>query len=87
MEALRVVRVFNVQCVLCSRVSGQIVNGVYLHDAQVQPPRVGPRCGECGGSLYVEVDGEIPPEMAQRMLSERGQPSAPRTVAARKVAA
>ncbi len=73
MEASRSVSVLNVQCVACSRVAGQIVSGVYLHDAHVQAPRSGasgPRCGECGGSLYVEVDSQVPAELAERMLHQ-----------------
>ncbi len=57
-SGVRVERVFDVQCVLCGRVAGQVVDGVFLRDWRVQAPvvkaSVSPRCGECGGSLLFE---------------------------------
>ena len=59
----RLIQVFNVQCVMCGRASGQVMNGVFVPNHRVRPVpgKNGSRCGECGGNLYLEPDESITP--------------------------
>ncbi len=73
-NATRLVRVFTVQCVMCGRAAGQIMNGVFVknqHTPAPIPDAKGSRCGECGGNLYLEPDDAITPFMASQLLAER----------------
>ncbi len=58
----RLIQVFNVQCVMCGRAAGQVLNGVFVPNQRVRLPaagKSGSRCGECGGNLYLEPDDSI----------------------------
>lgn len=75
----RLVKVFNVQCVMCSRVAGQLLNGTFIQRLSTRPPVAGngrSRCGECGGNLYLEPDDAITPYMMEQMLQERAASAA-----------
>ncbi len=68
------VRVFSVQCVMCGRAAGQLMNGVFVQNEKAQAPIPGPtgsRCGDCGGNLYLEPDEAITPFMANQLLHQR----------------
>ncbi len=80
----RLVRVFTVQCVMCSRAAGQVVNGVFVKNQQCRAPAAdanGSRCGECGGNLYLEPDEAITPFMAAQLLAQQA-PAPPRDLRA-----
>jgi hypothetical protein len=75
MTLSRLVSVFNVQCVMCSRVSGQLLNGRFVPAVDGRTPvigRMGSRCAECGGNLYLEPDESITPFMAEQIAAQRG---------------
>ncbi len=68
------VQVFNVQCVMCGRVAGQLLNGTFVPGEHATLPvagRTGSRCGECGGNLYLEPDEAITPFMAAQLAARR----------------
>ncbi len=69
------VQVFNVQCVMCGRAAGQLMNGTFLANPKTRGPIPGKnhesRCGECGGNLYLEPDESITPFMAAQLLQQR----------------
>ncbi len=70
----RLVQVFNVQCVLCGRAAGQLMNGSFVpseHTRAPVPGKSGSRCGECGGNLYLEPDESITPFMAAQISQQR----------------
>jgi hypothetical protein len=70
----RLVQVFNVQCVMCGRAAGQLMNGVFVQSTKAPAPipgKTGSRCGECGGNLYLEPDEAITPFMAAQITRER----------------
>ena len=70
----RLIQVFNVQCVMCGRASGQVMNGVFVPNRRVRTPvagQNGSRCGECGGNLYLEPDESITPFMATQIAAQR----------------
>ncbi len=73
--SIRSTQVLDVQCVLCGRVAGQVVNGIFLRDHRVRAPAVrphaGPRCGECGGSLIFEGGESVRPATARRYHQTR----------------
>jgi hypothetical protein len=72
--APRLVQVFNVQCVMCGRAAGQIVNGTFVPNKRVPSPipgKRGSRCGECGGNLYLEPDEAVTPFMASQLAAEK----------------
>lgn len=74
----RLVQVFNVQCVMCGRAAGQLMNGTFVPGGRSRAPvpsRTGSRCGECGGNLYLEPDESITPFMASQILAERAAQS------------
>jgi len=63
----RLIQVFNVQCVMCGRAAGQLMNGTFVPNQRVRTPvpgKNGSRCGECGGNLYLEPDESVTPFMA-----------------------
>lgn len=73
-RASRLVSVFNVQCVMCGRVAGQLMKGVFVRGsgaASPVPGARGSRCGECGGNLYLEPDEAITPFMAAQLVREK----------------
>lgn len=75
----RLVRVFNVQCVMCGRASGQLLNGTFVSNGKARLPvatPTGSRCGECGGNLYLEPDDAITPFMAAQIAQRQAQPAA-----------
>jgi hypothetical protein len=60
---------FDVSCMLCGRVVGELVGSDFHANPRVKPPtRAGRRvrCGECGGNLYLE------PVDAPAMLAKHG---------------
>lgn len=68
------VQVFNVQCVMCGRAAGQLLNGTFVSSGNASAPRAsrtGSRCGECGGNLYLEPDESITPFMAAQIAAQR----------------
>ena len=70
----RLIQVFNVQCVMCGRAAGQVMNGVFVPNRRVRNPvagKAGSRCGECGGNLYLEPDEAVTPFMATQIKSQR----------------
>jgi hypothetical protein len=70
----RLIQVFNVQCVMCGRASGQLMNGTFVPNQRVKRPvpgKAGPRCGECGGNLYLEPDESVTPFMATQLAAQR----------------
>src|SRR5919199_1124325 len=70
----RLIQVFNVQCVMCGRAAGQLMNGTFVPNHRVKRPvpgKNGSRCGECGGNLYLEPDESVTPFMATQIAAER----------------
>ena len=70
----RLIQVFNVQCVMCGRASGQLMNGSFVPNQRVKRPvpgKSGSRCGECGGNLYLEPDESVTPFMATQIATQR----------------
>jgi hypothetical protein len=70
----RLIQVFNVQCVMCGRAAGQLMNGMFVPNQRVKTPiagKSGSRCGECGGNLYLEPDESITPFMATQIAAKR----------------
>ena len=70
----RLIQVFNVQCVMCGRAAGQVLNGVFVPNRRVRTPAAGKngsRCGECGGNLYLGPDESITPFMATQIAAQR----------------
>lgn len=70
----RLIQVFNVQCVMCGRPSGQVMNGSFIQNQRVKcpiPGKDGSRCGECGGNLYLEPDESVTPFMATQIAAQR----------------
>jgi hypothetical protein len=70
----RLIQVFNVQCVMCGRAAGQIIDGIFVPNAHVHKPvaaKNGSRCGECGGNLYLEPDESITPFMATQLAGQQ----------------
>lgn len=69
------IQVFNVQCVMCGRAAGQLLNGMFLPNGHTRTPTPGKsggsRCGECGGNLYLEPDEAVTPFMASQMATQR----------------
>ncbi len=70
----RLIQVFNVQCVMCGRAAGQLMDGTFVPNQGVGntvPGKKGSRCGECGGNLYVEPDESVTPFMATQIAAQR----------------
>jgi hypothetical protein len=70
----RLIQVFSVQCVMCGRAAGQVMDGIFVPNQRVQRPvggKNGSRCGECGGNLYLEPDESITPFMATQLATQR----------------
>jgi hypothetical protein len=70
----RLIQVFNVQCVMCGRAAGQLMNGMFVPNQRVAKPiagKNGSRCGECGGNLYLEPDESITPFMATQIVAQK----------------
>jgi hypothetical protein len=70
----RLIQVFNVQCVMCGRAAGQLMNGTFVRNQRVRTPvpgKNGSRCGECGGNLYLEPDESVTPFMATQIAAQR----------------
>jgi hypothetical protein len=70
----RLIQVFNVQCVMCGRAAGQLMNGMFVPNQRVAKPiagKSGSRCGECGGNLYLEPDESITPFMATQIVAQK----------------
>ena len=69
------IQVFNVQCVMCGRAAGQVLNGRFLPSLSTRAPALGTngtsRCGECGGNLYLEPDESVTPFMAAQIAEQR----------------
>ena len=73
-KVARLIQVFNVQCVMCGRASGQLMNGSFVPNQRVKRPvpgKNGSRCGECGGNLYLEPDESVTPFMATQIAAQR----------------
>ena len=73
-RAPRLIQVFNVQCVMCGRAAGQLMNGTFVPNQRVRRPvpgKNGSRCGECGGNLYLEPDESVTPFMATQITAQR----------------
>jgi hypothetical protein len=69
----RLVQVYNVQCVMCGRAAGQLMNGTFVPNQRVRTPvpcKNGSRCGECGGNLYLEPDESVTPFMATQIAAQ-----------------
>lgn len=74
MKVPRLIQVFNVQCVMCGRASGQLIHGTFVRNQRVKlpvPDKNGSRCGECGGNLYLEPDESVTPFMATQIAAQR----------------
>jgi hypothetical protein len=74
LKIARLIQVFNVQCVMCGRASGQLMNGSFVPNQRVKRPvpgKNGSRCGECGGNLYLEPDESVTPFMATQIATQR----------------
>ena len=74
------VQVFNVQCVMCGRAAGQLLDGVFLPNQHTRAPIAGnggSRCGECGGNLYLEPDEAVTPFMASQLAAKRAAAQQP----------
>jgi hypothetical protein len=93
----RLIQVFNVQCVMCGRAAGQLMNGTFVPSNRVAKPvagKNGSRCGECGGNLYLEPDESVTPFMATQIAAQRTagqqqqvqQPTTPRGLRAAQAA-
>jgi hypothetical protein len=70
----RLIQVFNVQCVMCGRAAGQLMNGMFVPNSRVRTPipgKNGSRCGECSGNLYLEPDESVTPFMATQIAAQR----------------
>jgi hypothetical protein len=70
----RLIQVFNVQCVMCGRAAGQLMNGTFVPNQRVSTPvpgQNGSRCGECGGNLYLEPDESVTQFMATQIAAQR----------------
>jgi len=70
----RLIQVFNVQCVMCGRAAGQLMNGIFVPNSRVRTPipaKNGSRCGECSGNLYLEPDESVTPFMATQIAAQR----------------
>jgi hypothetical protein len=70
----RLIQVFNVQCVMCGRAAGQLMNGTFVPNQRVPAPvpgKNGSRCGECGGNLYLEPDESVTQFMATQIAAQR----------------
>jgi hypothetical protein len=73
-KVARLIQVFNVQCVMCGRAAGQLMNGAFVPNQRVRmpvPAKDGSRCGECGGNLYIEPDESVTPFMATQIAAQR----------------
>jgi hypothetical protein len=74
MKVARLIQVFNIQCVMCGRASGQVIDGAFVPNQRVKRPvaaKNGSRCGECGGNLYLEPDESVTPFMATQIAAQR----------------
>ena len=73
-------RRFDARCQLCSRVAGQVVDGVYIHhpDCGRTPAFAGglPRCCDCGGSLFYEETSAMMSSAADPEAALRYRPTA-----------
>ena len=70
----RLIQVFNVQCVMCGRAAGQLMNGTFVPNQRVRTPiprKNGSRCGECSGNLYLEPDESVTQFMATQIAAQR----------------
>src|SRR5260370_35104161 len=70
----RLIQVFNVQCVMCGRAAGQLMNGAFVPNQRVRTPvpgKNGSRCGECGGNLYLEPAEPVTPFMPTQTAAQR----------------
>src|SRR6266699_1781935 len=70
----RLIQDFNVQCVMCGRAAGQLMNGTFVPNERVRRPvpgKNGSRCGEGGGNLYLEPDESVTPFMATQIAAQR----------------
>ena len=68
----RLIQVFSVQCVMCGRAAGQVMDGIFVPNQRVHRPvagKNGSRCGECGGNLYLEPDESVTPFMAETITT------------------
>jgi hypothetical protein len=69
---------FDVCCQLCSRVVGQLVDDVFVHqpDCPEKPPQVGGawRCCTCGGRLYLEPANTPLSSAADRQAARTSRP-------------
>jgi ParB family chromosome partitioning protein len=68
----RPVQVYNVQCMLCGRPAGQLIDGRFAPDGRgARPVRTGRgnRCGACGGGLLVEEGQNISLELAAQLTA------------------
>jgi len=70
------VAVYNVICMLCGRMAGQVRAGRFVAAADAPPPlreRGKNRCGACGGNLYLESDdsGVLPLPMDRALLGRK----------------
>src|SRR5437773_1085794 len=65
-------QVYDVQCMLCGRPAGQLIDGRFVPDGRgARPVRTerGNRCGACGGVLLVEKGQNISPELAAQLAA------------------
>jgi hypothetical protein len=64
---------YNVNCMMCGRSSGQLRRGVFFR--QPNAPRLvhtngHNRCGYCGGNLYLEPDDTILSQSSAEVLGK-----------------
>ncbi|MBI2756412.1 MAG: hypothetical protein HYX52_06865 [Chloroflexi bacterium] len=74
-QVSHLIKVFNVQCVMCGRAAGQLIGRGFVPAQRVAAPIAGrngeTRCGECGGNLYLEPEEAITPFMASQIAAQR----------------
>jgi hypothetical protein len=70
---------FDARCQMCSRVSGQLVGGSFVHDPDCSRPLAFagalPRCCDCGGRLYLEATSTPMLSAADREAARFHRPS------------
>jgi hypothetical protein len=72
LRAIQPLQVYDVQCMLCGRRAGQLIDGRFAPDGRgARPVRTerGNRRGTCGGGLLVETGPRISREVAAQMAA------------------
>ena len=70
----------SIRCVMCSRVAGHVLQGVFIREERTAAPvMVGStaRCGECRGNFVVEPEAPLTPAMAATVMARRADAADP----------